>query len=184
MRRCLRHVLVGIAGIAASCEGLPASGGVLDVPFGDTVARVRPSGAFERHVIAEGLCGSATFRTLVETIRRSDVIVYVSMRPIRDRGIDGRLDFLTATSTDRVLRAVFTFPLDRQSRIAVLGHELQHAAEVAAAPEVRTHEAFATYFRAHGHPSGTDRYETAAARRAEVQIRLDLAQPPSCTADP
>jgi hypothetical protein len=126
--------------------------------------------------MAEGVCGSETFRTLVDVIRHSNVIVYVSMRPIRDRGVNGRLDFLAATATDRVLRAVFGFPLDRQTRIAVLGHELQHAVEVAATPDIRTAQSFAAHFRAHGRPSGVDRYETAAARAAELRIRQELAQ--------
>jgi hypothetical protein len=181
MRTSLRHTLAGIAAIGL-CQ--PVSGGVLDVAVEDTVARVRPATDFERRVIAEGVCGSATFRTLVDAIRHSDLIVYVSMRPIRDRTIDGRLDFLSATPTDRVLRAVFGWPLDRESRIAVLGHELHHAVEVAGAPEIRTARAFTAYFRTHGHPSGTDRYETAAAQRAELQIRQELARAPACEGPP
>jgi len=182
MRPAPGRVLAVVVGIALDCGcGRRVDGYVLDGRPVDTVVRLRPDGAFERQVIAEGVCGSATFRSLVDAIEGSDVIVYVSMRPVRDRRVNGHLEFLAATATDRVLRAVFGFPLDRATRIAALGHELQHAVEVAAAPDVRTGQAFEAYFSAHGRPSSAGRgYETDAARRTELQIRLELARPASC----
>jgi hypothetical protein len=186
MHQVPRTVLVGVVCIAIGCRSArPAQGSVLDVRTGDSVVRLRPEGSFERRVIAEGLCGSATFRTLVDTIQRSDVIVYVSMKWLGDRRLRGRLDFLTATATDRVLRAVFSFPLDRETRIAVLGHELQHAVEVAVAPDIRTRGAFAAHYRAHGRPVRIESgYDTDAARRVELQIRVDLARAAPCNAEP
>jgi hypothetical protein len=186
MRQGSRAVLVGVVCIAVGCRSArPAQDSVVDVRPADSVVRLRPEGSFERRVIAEGLCGSATFRTLVDAIQRSDVIVYVSMRWLGDRRLHGRLDFLTATATHRVLRAVFSFPLDRETRIAVLGHELQHAVEVAGAPDIRTSGAFAAYYRAHGRAVRIESaYDTDAARRVEVQIRVELARGAPCNADP
>jgi hypothetical protein len=186
MRQGRRAVLIGVVCIAVGCRSAGrAQGSVLDVQPADSVDRLRPEGRFERRVIAEGLCGSAIFRSLVDAIQRSDVIVYVSMRRLGDRRLHGRLDFLTATATERVLRAAFSFPLDRATRIAVLGHELQHAVEVAGAPDIRTRSAFAAYYRAHGQPARIESaYDTDAARRVEAQIRVDLARAAPCAADP
>jgi len=183
MRGCLLAVVAGLV-LGGGWWSRPVDGYVLDVPSIELVARLRPDGSVERRVIAEGLCGSATFRSLVDAIQRSDVIVYVSMRPLRNRRVNGHLEFLAATATDRLLRVVFGFPLDRATRIATLGHELRHASEIAAAPDVRTARTFAAYFSAHGRPSevGTG-YETEAARQTELQIRVDLAGPPLCRVD-
>jgi hypothetical protein len=184
MRQGPRAVLLGVVCIAVGCRSA-WRGSVLDVRPADSVAHLRPEGSFERRVIVEGVCGSATFRSLVDAIQRSDVIVYVAMRWLGDRRLRGRLDFLTATAKDRVLRAVFSFPLDRATRIAVLGHELQHAVEVAGAPDIRTRGAFAAHYRAHGQPARIESgYDTDAARRVEVQIRADLARAAPCDADP
>jgi hypothetical protein len=182
MRPGSRRSLAVVVGVALGCsDARPVEGYVLDVRAVDTVARLRPNGALERQMIAEGLCGSATFRSLADAIQRSDVIVYVSMRPMRDRHVNGHLEFMAATATDRLLRAVIAFPLDRVARIAALGHELQHAVDVASDARIRSGQAFAEYFSAHGRPSSAGMgYETDAARRAELQIRVDLARPPSC----
>jgi len=185
MRQGPRAVLAGVICIAIGCRSAGrAQTRVLDDRPVDSVVHLRPEGRVERRVIAEGLCGSPTFRSLVDAIQRSDVIVYVSMRWLGDRRLRGRLDFLTVTATNRVLRARFTFPLDRETRIAVLGHELQHAVEVAGAPGIRTRVAFAAYYRAHGQPARIESaYDTDAARRVEVQIRVELARAAPCSAD-
>ena len=185
MRHGAAAFLVGVVCMAVSCRSARvAHGAVLDVPGAISVARLRPAGRVERHVIAEGVCGSATFRSLVETIERSDLVVHVSMRWLGDRRLSGRLDFLTATASQRVLRATLGLPLDRVGRIAVLGHELQHASEVAGAPDLRTRAAFAAYYRTHGRPGGIEwAYDTDAARQVELQIRVELARSGPCSVD-
>ena len=64
--------------------------------------------------------------------------------------------------------------------VAVLGHELQHVAEVASAPEVRSLEAFARHYdrtglRMPAPAGGGRRYETIAALVVESRIREELA---------
>ena len=140
------------------------------------VSRIRPATGFETGVIQEGLCSSATFRSLVDRLQTSDLIVYVAIRRLPDRRLTGSLEFLGATATHRVLRVVTTFPLDRVSRVAVLGHELQHALEVADAAEIRSSKTFDAYFRAHGLPGAIDSgYDTGAARLTEIRIRHELS---------
>jgi hypothetical protein len=70
----------------------------------------------------------------------------VSLRSrITVRSLDrlaGGLRFLAATPTDRVLLIEIAFGLDRYARIAMLGHELQHAVEVAETARSATRKAF------------------------------------------
>jgi hypothetical protein len=96
------------------------------------------------------------------------------MKPLSDRRVAGGLQFIGATATDRVLRVMLGFPLDRTSRIAMLGHELQHAIEVAGAPEITSRKAFEDYYRSHGVPGATESgYETEAAHRTEFRVRQE-----------
>jgi hypothetical protein len=181
MGRDARRLVVFIAAIVGGLGCASSGGALLDVQRDDQVARLRPASAFERQVIAEGLCGSGTFRALVEELGASDLIVYVSMRRLGSRDLRGRLEFLGATATDRIVRAMFAFPLDRQARITTLGHELRHAIEVARAPEIRSARAFDTYFRTHGHSTGLESaYDTDAAHETEIRIREELTRASRC----
>src|SRR5262245_8831923 len=111
------------------------------------MSRIRPASGFEAGMIVEGVCRSATLRSMVASLEASDVIVYVRMRRLPERSMVGGLEFLGTTATDRILRVTITFPLDRASRTAILGHELQHAIEVAANPEIRNRKTFDEFYR-------------------------------------
>ena len=63
--------------------------------------------------------------------------------------------------------------------VALLGHELQHAAEVADAPGVQTAEAFAEFYRRIGVPTGAGRYDSLAAQSAGRIVRAELRGRPS-----
>jgi len=59
--------------------------------------------------------------------------------------------------------------------MAMLGHELQHAIEVASAPEIRSQKTLEDYYRAHGVPGATEStYETDAAHRTEFRVREEV----------
>jgi len=150
-------------------------------------ARIRPVGDADAAVVADAACRSATVRSMVARLEASDVIVYVTMRPMRNRVIAGGLEFVAATATDRVLRVVLAFPLDRVSRIAMLGHELQHAVEVADAPEIRSRAQFEAHYQSHGiEGAAAGAHETDRARLAERRVRAELHAGPAenCGAAP
>jgi hypothetical protein len=162
--------------IGARCEAQPANPSDVAMPF-DAVARLRPASSFEALILEEGLCSSATLRSLVATLETSDLIVYVNVRRLSSRGLAGGLQFVAATATSRVLRIVIGLTVDRTARIALLGHELQHAVEVAGAPNIRSSTALADYYRSHGVPGATQHaYETEAARLTAERIRREAAE--------
>lgn len=140
-------------------------------------SRLRPVSAFEAAVFREGLCMSPTLRALADRLNASDLTVYVSVKPLPDRRLAGGLRFLTATPTDRVLLIEIAFGLDRYARIAMLGHELQHAVEVAETVQIRDKEGFRRFYASHGFVSAIEgAYETGPARQAEIAIRKELAR--------
>jgi hypothetical protein len=145
------------------------------MPF-DAVARLRAASSFEAGLIEEGLCRSATVRSLVATLKTSDLIVYVNVKRLSSRGLAGGLQFVVATTTSRVLRVVIGLTVNRTARIALLGHELQHAVEVAGAPDIRSAQALDDFYRSHGVPGATQHaYETETARLTEERIRREAA---------
>jgi len=156
--------------VVRDCQAQPASGSVTD-----PASRLRPASTFVAGVIEDGVCRSATLRSMVATLQTTDLIVYVTMVPLSDRRVAAGLQYLGATTTHRVLQVVLRFPLDRIARMAMLGHEIQHAIEVAGAPEIRSQKAMEDYYRAHGVPGATEStYETDAAHRTEFRVREEV----------
>ena len=167
--------LVSIS-IGARCEAQPANPSDGALPF-DAVVRLRPASSFEAAMLDEGLCGSATFRSLVATLKTSDLIVYVNVKRLSSGSLAGGLQFVAATAISRIMRVVIGLTVDRTARIALLGHELQHAVEVAGAPHVRSSAALADYYRSHGVRGATQHaYETEAARSTAERIRGEAAE--------
>jgi hypothetical protein len=79
-----------------------------------------------------GLRDSATFRELVDRINASDVVVYVTAEASElPPGLDGRLTFLSATGGFRYVVVRVNARLSSPRLVALIGHELQHAREIA-----------------------------------------------------
>jgi hypothetical protein len=82
--------------------------------------------------VEQGLRTSATFRELVDRINASDVVVYVSADAMRlPPGVDGRLTFLSATGGFRYVLVHVNSMLPPPRLVSLIGHELQHAREIA-----------------------------------------------------
>jgi hypothetical protein len=141
--------------------------------------RVRPTSALGRKVIDAGVARSMTFRRLVQRLESSDVIVYVQMRPNMPSDIGGLLEFMGRGGTNRYLRVSVGSLHHESVMVALLGHELQHAAEVADAPDVQTAGDFAEFYRRIGLPTGAGRYDSAAAQSTGRTVRAELRSRPS-----
>jgi hypothetical protein len=140
-------------------------------------ARVRAADSRSASLLVQGLERSATLRRLVERLELADVIVYVEMQPSLKRAIAGTLTWMTATKTRRYVRISINPELSTDAAIATLGHELQHAFEVAEAPQIIDATTLARYYAAHGEVSRVDAagWDTVAARLAGNEVRRELA---------
>ena len=77
----------------------------------------------------------------------------------------GRLAMMPMTGNFRYLRIQIRSDLSRREAIALIGHELQHALEIADATEVRDTTSLIGLYQRIGHPSNGDHaYDTDAAQ--------------------
>lgn len=137
---------------------------------------VRPVDARLRLAVTDGLRRSATLAHLVLALDRTDVIVYLETGTTLHPSLAGRLLMAATTSGSRYLRVQIAPWLRGNELIAIIGHELQHALEVAHSPGVRDERSLAALYRTIGHAAeGSHQYDTAAAREAGRQVRSELA---------
>ena len=151
-----------------------------DGPTGEV--RLRPQDARLEAVLKEGAARSATFKSLVDRIESSNVIVYISLNPIMKRSLSGMLTWMTKTGNYRYVRASISTDLAFDQMIATVAHELQHAVEVIDDETVTNEKTLIALYQRIGHQnsaSSPTRWETTAAQQAGFQVRRELVAAPT-----
>jgi hypothetical protein len=118
-----------------------------------------------------------TFRRLVQRIDQTDGIVYIQSGACSISAVAGCLLLgVTEVGHARYLRIHVTPHVTRrEERIAVIGHELQHANEILSRSWVRnTADAYALFIRI-GSGGSIRSFETEEAQRIEGAIGQELA---------
>jgi hypothetical protein len=169
MRKTLIGVLLSLLTAGASFadpDGLP--------PWKHLLA-LSP-GAIE--LMRESVTRSSIVEGLLQELEQSGVVVYLS--DSMPGAVAGPLSYLTYLSNDEKARYLLV-RIDRwrttpYERIALLGHELQHALEVAAAPEVRDPRGLAKLYRRIGWESQPGKFETRAAQDVGNRVRGQVAR--------
>ena len=135
--------------------------------------RVRPVGATADGLLRAGRGRSITFASLLETLDRSDLIVYVEKG-----GMPGPncLRFACATGTARFVRITINAQDAEARQIAGLAHELQHAVEIAGAPGVKDDATLLEFYAQNGQEVSPGRYCTREAQRAERVVLDELCR--------
>ncbi len=152
-------------------------------PAGVDRPHLRADGVEPRALVADAADRSATFRSLVDRIEASDLIVYVRMQHFSSSRLEGRIGFVAGASAaaggPRILLIELACPRRSADQEATLAHELRHAAEIADAPWVDGPAALAGYYAAIGESGEVlDRgvaFETAAAREIATRVRREIA---------
>lgn len=122
-----------------------------------------------------GVSRSRTFAALIDAINRSNVIAYVELVQEVPRGARGRLILASKLTHHRYVRIQLRSMLGQDEMISVLGHELQHAVEIAQAPEITDDASMRKYYqRAGGGVSDGFGFDTEAARIAGDRIWREL----------
>ena len=135
----------------------------------------------ERHLgalLQEGLRLSATLRALVTRLERSDLVVYVMCDGRSVPRIDGRLTLMGSTPGARYVMVRIRELDDARRMLAIVGHELQHAVEIADTPAIADADSMAREFLRIGYssrpvPSGPS-FETRAAVAMGLQVWREL----------
>lgn len=142
-------------------------------------ARVRPMQKRVESLLATGMDRSATFRQLVRRLERSDVIVYVEARHDMRNGVGASMRFVTRSATDRFVRIQLNADYHNHTLVALLGHELQHAVEVAEHAEVQSPDNLREFYRRTGVRTGPDSFDSEEARQAGYLVRDEIVRKPS-----
>jgi hypothetical protein len=129
-------------------------------------------------VVEAGRQQSASFRALIERLEATDVVVYVQCGALRPR-LDGELTFISAVGGLRYVLVRIAWDLTLPRKIAILGHELQHALEVADNPDIVSARTLARAYERLGFTTqrgfGRVRFDTVAAIDTGVTIWRELA---------
>jgi hypothetical protein len=135
---------------------------------------LRTSDPFLGQILSLGAARSPLFRSLVETIERADVIVYVERTWQMPGSLGGMTRLIASSAGVRYVRVSVNAALIGDRLTALLAHELHHVVELAAHAHVGDPAAFAALYRRIGYSSGERSYETEPAREAERRVLNEL----------
>ena len=130
-------------------------------------------------LVEQGITRSATFRRLYARLADSDLIVHLERGP-HPWLAAGFNQFVVNAGVRRFLRITLNIAQANDEAVALLGHELQHAVELAEQPDVNDIAGYERLYRRIGYRScARDQrcYDTAAAVAAGHVILRELRQP-------
>jgi hypothetical protein len=131
-------------------------------------------------LVQDGEKTSETFRRLVDRLRQSDVVVYLECG---GGSADGRLTFVSAVGGYRYVHVRVARMASADVQIALIGHELRHAVEIADAPDVVDSSSLAREYQRIGFvsPSGTTglSFDSDAAVQTGYRVLRELSGRPT-----
>ena len=143
---------------------------------GDDTEHVRTIDSRPNALIAEGMRRSPTFRMLVDRLNHSTVFVYIQHQ-LLPANLGGRLTFVGGAERWRYLRIEIECRQSRASQISALGHELQHAVEIADAGAAVDRTSIRSLYGTIGFAidNSQQRFESDAAKAAGHRVRRELS---------
>jgi hypothetical protein len=166
-------LLIGVLALgpgAGSANNTNVTRGVMS----EAVAyHVRTTDARVQAWLGIGAADSQTFRNLLSLLGESDLIVHVQ---VVDRlTTAGQTYFVTATASTRYVRIEVVAGGSSNEMVALIGHELQHAVEIAQQPGIRDRQALSVFYRSMaGNSTTSTEYDSPAARLIENRVRREL----------
>ena len=124
--------------------------------------------------LAAGVRDSPTLKALVDRIEASDLLVYLTFDHRPAASTAGHIAWMTAAGGRRYVRLAVNPRYERWQRIAILGHELRHAVEIAEAVSVTDQRSLERLYRRIGFSSGERSFESAAAIAAGQQVHEEM----------
>jgi hypothetical protein len=142
-----------------------------------TAAHVRALNKAATEVLADAREHCPTIRQLIHDLDQSDVVAYLVVTPFMKLATaDTR--FLSAAGGFRYVVMTVNALNDTETRAAWLAHELQHALEVAHAPEVTDTASLEALYRRIGRPASDNGWETEEAVQTGHMAELEYAAAP------
>lgn len=160
--------------LAAGLFAAPAVPMTEDAVLEAPTRHIRTTDASVRKLLRRGFRDSPSFAALVARLQQSDVYVYVEEVPRLPAAIEARLMMLPRAHQHRYVRIQISLRGSPEDSVAILGHELQHAVEVADAREVIDQDGMARLYQRIGMRGGEHVYDTAAAQQMGRTVRREL----------
>lgn len=162
------------AGPHSSPDVRPVSARSLEDVLTASSRRIRSSERRISKLLLDGVRRSKTFADLVSRVHDTDLIVYIEMSHQLPPETVGRILMQGAAGGQRYVRVQVRALLQGDQIIAVLGHELHHALEVAQDASVVDEATFSTLYRRIGHSSQGPAFDTDGARLTGIRVRDEL----------
>jgi len=150
---------------------LSASPAAPAVPEALQITHVRALDPKAATLLRDGPVQSATIRRLVDALDQSTVFVFVETGFL---AAPSQLTVTGACPAGRLLRITLSVPEAHDRLLAWLGHELQHATEIASAPEVRSAATLCRFYRRHGLLGSGEGQCTTAAQKVTALVRTEV----------
>jgi hypothetical protein len=146
-----------------------------------TASHVRGTDEASATLIRDLVARSATGRELVDRLDRSDLVVYVRRRLFTTGTVTGRIGFVRGDCRQRYVAIEIAAPRNYVDELSSLGHELQHAVEIAGEGGVCDATALAELYTRIGDPverwgGMADTFETRTAAETGFRVRRELLQ--------
>jgi hypothetical protein len=137
------------------------------------VYHVRSTDSRVQEWIRIGAAESQTFRSLLKVLGESDLIVHVQL--VDRLPTAGQTYFVTSTATVRYVRIEVAWRGNVNEIIALIGHELQHAVEIAQETRIRNRQGLSLFYKGMpGNTMTTTEYDSVAARVIEDRVRREM----------
>jgi hypothetical protein len=135
---------------------------------------VRTIGREARRVLEAAIACSPTVERMLMALQSSDLVVLIETRPLQRR-VNGETRLVAAEGDVRYVRIRLRVPNALSDLGAVLGHELQHATELAAAPGVRDEAGQRSHYLHIGYAAMSGGYfETEGALEAGRRVAREV----------
>lgn len=175
MPHLTRISAVGSVLAVVSLGAMPLSGAGED--GARSIAHVRGGDALSRRLLDEVVSRSPTAASLVAALEQSDLIVTV-VTGLLPRKLNGTTQVVTTKRGVRYVRVVLRLPSTTPELLAVLGHELRHAVEIASMPEVQDEATFGIAYRQRGYATSRGGFfETKAAIETGRIVAREVSRP-------
>jgi hypothetical protein len=170
-----RTMIAGAVMLLTVCDaGLAQSPETPIAAIGPPDARVRGVDGEARRILQRAAEASPTIVRMLADLESSDLIVGVETARLA-RFLRGEVRVIAATAAVRYLRVRLNVPNGEKDLVAVLGHELRHALEIAGMPDVRDEAGLARAYQRIGTKGrGDGYYETETALEAGRTVAKEL----------
>jgi hypothetical protein len=135
---------------------------------------VRSSDPYVTSLLRDGFYRSPTFARLITRLEHSDLIIHVEASLLLPAGIEGHMILLPLAHGTRYVRIQIGVHQSHADAVALLAHELEHAQELADAPDVRDTAGLVALYERIGRSRGRGEYETEEAQAMARQVRREL----------